>query len=208
MRSLITALLVGGWAASLGAQATATIDPGMSRDQVVAKLGEPLSTRAYDSHTYLMYKNGCEKTCGMNDLVILDSGKVVDAVFRSSGRHYSGTSSSPRMISMNEAQHGNATGPLAVPAGEPKTKPAPKKAAESVPMKKDVVPAKTAMPAPKKDAGPAPKKDEAAASKAASPPPAPKKTEAAPAAKPATAPAKKPDPKKPEPATKPPTTEG
>ncbi len=54
----------------------------MSRDQVVEKLGEPVSARTYDSHTYLMYKNGCEKTCGMNDLVILDSGKVVDAVFR------------------------------------------------------------------------------------------------------------------------------
>jgi len=199
MRSLITALLLGGWAASLGAQATATIDPGMSRDQVVAKLGEPVSTRAYDSHTYLMYKNGCEKTCGMNDLVILDSGKVVDAVFRSSGRHYSGTSSSPRMISMNEAQHGNATGPLAMPAGEPKAKPAPKKAAES-PAKKD--------PAPVTTAAPAPKKDEAAASKAASSAAAPKKTEAAPATKPTTAPAKKPDPKKPEPATKPPTTQG
>src|SRR6476619_5188304 len=210
MRSLITALLLGGWAASLGAQATGTIDPGMSREQVVAKLGEPLSTRAYDTHTYLMYKNGCEKTCGMNDLVILDSGKVVDAVFRSSDRHYSGTSSSPRMISMNEAQHGNATGPLAVPAGEPKAKPAPKKAPESSPAKKDAAPAKAAAPAPKKDAAPAPKKDAAAASKAAPPPPAPKKTEAAPAAaKTTTAPAKKTEPpKKPEPATKPPTTEG
>jgi len=184
MRSLITALLLGGWAASLGAQATATIDPGMSRDQVVAKLGEPLSAHAYDTHTYLMYKNGCEKTCGMNDLVILDSGKVVDAVFRSSIRKYSGTSSSPRMISMNEAQHGNATGPLAVPAGEPKSKPSPKaKPAEAAP-KKDAAPVKTAAPAAKKmDAAPA-------------------------AAKPTTAPAKKPDPKKPEPTTKPPTPEG
>src|SRR5262249_45640355 len=153
----------------LAAQATATIDPGMSREQVVAKLGEPLSARAYDTHTYMMYKNGCEKTCGMNDLVILDSGKVVDAVFRSSERHYSGTSSSPRMISMNEAQHGSSTGPLAVPAGEPKAKPAPKpKAPESV--KKDPAPAKTAAPAPKKEAASAPKKDAPAPSKAAPPP--------------------------------------
>lgn len=172
MRSLITALLLGGAAASLGAQATATIDPGMSRDQVVAKLGEPLSTRAYDSHTYLMYKNGCEKTCGMNDLVILDSGKVVDAVFRASGRHYSGTSSSPRMISQNEAQHGSSSGPLAMPAGEPKpNKPAAKaapKAAETVPVKKDVAPAK-------KNVAPA---------KTSAPPPPPKKPE--PATKPPT----------------------
>jgi hypothetical protein len=193
MRSLITALLLGGAAASLGAQTTATIDPGMTREQVVAKLGEPLSARAYDSHTYLMYKNGCEKTCGMNDLVVLDSGKVVDAVFRSSSRKYSGTSSSPRMISMNEAQHGNATGPLAVPAGEPKAKPKTAKAPESA-AKKDAAPAKTAAPEPKKaDAAPAPKNAEAAPA----------------AAKTTTAPAKKTDPpKKPEPATKPPTTEG
>ena len=158
MRSLITALLLGGWAASLGAQATATIDPGMSRDQVVAKLGEPLSTRTYEGHTYLMYKNGCEKTCGMNDLVVLDSGKVVDAVFRSSGRHYSGTSSSPRMISMNEAQHGNASGPLAVPAGEPKPgKPAPKPA----PKKADAAPAAKTTTAPAKKTDPPKKPDPA-----------------------------------------------
>jgi hypothetical protein len=203
MRSLITVVLVGGLAASLGAQATATVDPGMSREQVVAKLGEPLSARAYDTRTYLLYKNGCEKTCGMNDLVILDSGKVVDAVFRSSDRHYSGTSSSPRMISMNEAQHGKSSGPLAVPAGEPKSKPAPKaKTSDAAPVKKDAAPAKAAPVAPKKDA--APVKTVA---------PAPTKTVAPAAtkdaAKPTTAPAKKADPpKKPEPATKPPTTEG
>jgi len=78
----------------------------MSREQVVAKLGEPLSTRTYDGHTYLLYRNGCEKKCGMNDLVVLDSGKVVDAVFRSPSRWYSGKSSSPRMISAAEARKG------------------------------------------------------------------------------------------------------
>ena len=56
----------------------------MTKDQVVAKLGEPLSVRSRNSFTYLLYRNGCEKKCGMNDLVVLDSGKVVDAVFRSS----------------------------------------------------------------------------------------------------------------------------
>jgi hypothetical protein len=79
-------------------QAPPTIDPGMTQAQVVAKLGEPLSTRTYDGHTYLLYKNGCERSCGMSDLVVLDSGKVVDAIFRSNARHYSGASSSPRMI--------------------------------------------------------------------------------------------------------------
>src|SRR6478752_7944511 len=106
MRLLMTALLMGGMTASLGAQSGATIDPGMTRAQVVAKLGEPLSARTYQGHTYLLYKNGCEKKCGMNDLVVLDSGKVIDAVFRSPNRKYSGTSSSPRMIPQAEARKG------------------------------------------------------------------------------------------------------
>ncbi len=64
-----------------------TIDPGMTATQVVAKLGQPLSTRSFQSFTYLFYRNGCEKKCGMNDLVVLDSGKVVDAVFPPSYGH-------------------------------------------------------------------------------------------------------------------------
>ena len=94
-------------ALSIQSQGPATIDPGMTREQVVAKLGEPLSARSFDGHTYLLYRNGCEKKCGMNDLVVLDSGKVVDAVFRSQGRKFSGTSSSPHMISAAEARKGN-----------------------------------------------------------------------------------------------------
>jgi hypothetical protein len=114
--------------APLAAQTVATIDPGMTREQVVGKLGEPLSVRAYQGFTYLLYKNGCEKTCGMNDLVTLDSGKVVDAVFRSSARRYTGTSSSPQMIPASAARRGTGGGtPLAVP-------PAP--SAPSVPLKK------------------------------------------------------------------------
>ena len=112
-------------ALTLRSQGPATIDPGMTRDQVVAKLGEPLSTRSYDGHTYLLYRNGCEKKCGMNDLVVLDSGKVVDAVFRSQGRKYSGTSSSPRMISAVEARKGvgapSSPAPLKTPPKKPGT---------------------------------------------------------------------------------------
>lgn len=88
------------------AQQPVTIDPGMTRDQVIAKLGEPLSSRRYDSFTYLLFKNGCERKCGMNDLVVLDSGKVVDAVFRAPARRYSGASSSPHMITAAEAKRG------------------------------------------------------------------------------------------------------
>ena len=124
---MFVASLVFALSAGAGpAQATDTIDPGMSREQVVARLGQPLSSRSYDGYMYLFYRNGCEKKCGMNDIVVLDSGKVVDAVFRSSKRHYSGTSSSPRMISAAEARHGvSESKPLKTP--EPPNPDKPKK---------------------------------------------------------------------------------
>jgi hypothetical protein len=109
------------------AQAPVTIDSGMTRAQVVSRLGEPISSRTYREHTYMLYRNGCEQKCGMNDLVVLDSGRVVDAVFRSGARHYSGTSSSPHMISTADAaKDAKATHPtpLTVPA-PPKKNPAP-----------------------------------------------------------------------------------
>lgn len=71
------------------------IDSGMTRAEVVERLGKPLNERKSGEHVYLFYRNGCEKSCGMNDLVVLDDGKVSDAIFRSPGRRYSGTSSSP-----------------------------------------------------------------------------------------------------------------
>jgi hypothetical protein len=121
MRMLITlvAVLV---AAPVAAQAPATVDPGMTRAQVVAKLGEPLSARTYQGHTYLLYKNGCERKCGMNDLVVLDSDKVIDAVFRSRARQYSGTSSSPHMIPASDAKRGAGASleTPATPAKKPK----------------------------------------------------------------------------------------
>ena len=127
MRSLIVlaaALIAAPALSQTAAKPPATIDPGMTRAQVVATLGEPLSAHSYDGHTYLLYKNGCEKKCGMNDLVVLDSGKVVDAVFRSRVRHYTGTSSSPRMISAVDAKHG-AGAPMKVPESPAKKPDAP-----------------------------------------------------------------------------------
>ena len=75
-----------------------TIDPGMTRAEVLERLGRPLNERRAGGYTYLFYRNDCEKSCGMNDLVVLADGKVVDAIFRSPVRRYSGTSSSPNAV--------------------------------------------------------------------------------------------------------------
>jgi hypothetical protein len=92
-------------AAPLAAQdAAVTVDPGMSRAEVVDRLGKPLNERKSGDHTYLYYRNGCEKTCGMNDLVILDGDKVTDAIFRSPSRHYSGNSSSPASVKRGRSE--------------------------------------------------------------------------------------------------------
>ena len=95
-------------AAPLAAQDAAVIDPGMSRAEVVERLGKPLNERKSGGHTYLYYRNGCEKTCGMNDVVMLDDDKVSDAIFRSSARHYSGESSSPAGVQPARSEGGDA----------------------------------------------------------------------------------------------------
>lgn len=103
--------------AALPLQAQSVIDPGMQKAQVVARLGAPAIERTNGDATYLFYKNGCERTCGMNDVVVLNKGAVVDAVFRSAKRAYSGASSSPRMIPAAEARKAKATKPAPAPDG-------------------------------------------------------------------------------------------
>ena len=74
---------------------TGTIAPGMTERDVYALWGAPAAVRRAAEHTYLYFHNGCEKTCGTMDLVILQNGQVVDAVVRWPGHGYSGESSSP-----------------------------------------------------------------------------------------------------------------
>src|SRR5215212_9682293 len=94
MRRLVSALTLL-CVAAVAASAQSVIDPGMSRDQVVERLGKPVGERTVGDHSYLFYHNGCEKRCGMHDVVMLQNGSVVDAVFRSGSRRYTGESSSP-----------------------------------------------------------------------------------------------------------------
>src|SRR2546429_422505 len=74
---------------------TGTIAPDMSEREVYSLWGPPIAVRRQGDMTYLYYRNGCEYTCGTEDVVFLQSGKVVDAVLRWPGHGYSGQSSSP-----------------------------------------------------------------------------------------------------------------
>lgn len=101
--------------------AAGTIDPGMTRAQVIATLGKPATIRNFQGSTYLMYSNSCGKKCGMQDIVILDHDVVVDAMFRSPNRHYTGTSSSPDATKPNSRTQRNA--PLVVPGSDASEQP-------------------------------------------------------------------------------------
>ena len=100
---LLICLAFFAFASVLNAQGSRTVAPGMSRAKVVAALGKPSTERTVGEFQYLFYANACGKQCGMNDLVVLKNDSVVDAIFRSSTRHYAGTSSSPAPISAKDA---------------------------------------------------------------------------------------------------------
>ena len=74
---------------------TGTVSPGMAERDVYALWGAPAAVRRAADYVYLYFHNGCEKTCGTMDLVILQNGQVVDAIVRWPGHGYSGESSSP-----------------------------------------------------------------------------------------------------------------
>ncbi len=77
------------------AQEVKTIRPGMTEADVRAAWGAPVTSRKAGEFTYLFYENGCLRTCGTYDLVILQGGQVVDAVVRGKNHAYDGVSSSP-----------------------------------------------------------------------------------------------------------------
>ena len=102
---MLLALSIAAAAAPAAAQdTTGTIDPGMSKAQVIARLGKPVSERSDGVYTFMYYKNGCEKTCGMQDLVVLENDAVTDAIFRSPTHHYTGVSSSPSAVNPRDAR--------------------------------------------------------------------------------------------------------
>ena len=160
-RAALTFALLGALAAPAAAQAPRSIDPGMSQTQVVERLGEPNALRTAGNFTYLFYKNGCVRECGMDDLVLLENDAVVDAIFRSPERAYTGKSSSPRAIPAEVAVRGRPARDNTAPGPEVTQQGAPREAA---------APAATEVPKPTSDtAKPAPE--------AAKPAAAPKPTE-------------------------------
>jgi hypothetical protein len=79
------------------AQGPTVIEPGMTQEQVVARLGHPVVERHDGAHTYLTFDNDCGKTCGGDDLVILDNDAVVDAVFHTGRRQYAGVDTATQL---------------------------------------------------------------------------------------------------------------
>jgi hypothetical protein len=134
-------------AAVLSAQGRGTISPGMSRAKVIAALGRPTTERTVSEFRYLFYQNSCGKACGMNDLVILRDDGVVDAIFRSPSRHYTGASSSPAPISAKDAADREPSSGAAKSPGTIRMKP-PSEANDVRPSIPRNTPAMTPAPTP------------------------------------------------------------
>jgi len=87
----VAALLLAGSATAANAQSP--VRPGMTADEVTAAWGAPTATRTRGDFTYMSYPSSCMPACGTQDVVILQGGKVVDAIARSSNHPYEGPSS-------------------------------------------------------------------------------------------------------------------
>ena len=86
-------LLMFAAAAGVTARAEAqapTVRPGMTVDEVKSAWGAPSAERTRGSFTYLTFPTACLPGCGTHDIVILQDGRVVDAIARSNGRRYEG----------------------------------------------------------------------------------------------------------------------
>lgn len=147
MRRLIALALLCLPAACLSQERSNTVSPGMTRAQVAAALGEPAIQRTASDHTYMFYANGCGRACGMNDLVILQGDRVVDAIFRSPDRHYTGASSSPAPVSPKAAASARPSLPQ---PGQARTPAKPTDATPSIPTNPPVMQPAPTVPAPTK----------------------------------------------------------
>jgi hypothetical protein len=88
---VLTAILLA--ASTSAARAQTPVRPGMTAEEVTAAWGAPTATRTRGDFTYMSYPSSCMPACGTQDVVILQGGKVVDAIARSSNHPYEGPSS-------------------------------------------------------------------------------------------------------------------
>jgi outer membrane protein assembly factor BamE (lipoprotein component of BamABCDE complex) len=115
--SLLIVLVASG----VQGAAAQSIDPGMTKAQVIERLGYPAAERSSGAFTYLFYQNGRERTVGMSDLVTLQNNAVVDAIFRSSERQYTGRSSSPEGVMPANSSPSGERLSMPVPADTPRS---------------------------------------------------------------------------------------
>ena len=90
VRTAVVVLLLAGTHQALSAQTP--VKPGMTPTEVTAAWGQPTSTRTRGAFTYMNYPSDCMPGCGTQDVVILQDGKVVDAIARSHNHVYEGAS--------------------------------------------------------------------------------------------------------------------
>jgi len=81
--------------ATRAATDTGIVRPGMREPQVLAAWGASSGSRVRGDYTYLFFANGCQPACGIQDVVILERGQVIDAIARDPRHRYDGVSSSP-----------------------------------------------------------------------------------------------------------------
>ncbi|HEX5819638.1 MAG TPA: hypothetical protein VFY20_12200 [Gemmatimonadales bacterium] len=93
MRTLLVALALAAGAATRAEAQSPTVRPGMTVAEVKAAWGAPSAERTRGSFTYLTFPTACLPGCGTHDIVILQDGKVIDAIARSNGRRYEGNAS-------------------------------------------------------------------------------------------------------------------
>lgn len=72
-----------------------TVRPGMREAEVLAAWGSSSGSRVRGDYKYLFFANGCQPACGIQDVVILERGQVIDAIARDPRHRYDGISSSP-----------------------------------------------------------------------------------------------------------------
>ena len=95
LAGVLAAIAMAVSARALHAQDVKTIRPGMTEAEVRSAWGAPVTSRKVGDYAYLFYENGCLRTCGTYDLVVLQGGQVVDAIVRGKDHNYDGVSSSP-----------------------------------------------------------------------------------------------------------------